>query len=71
MNSSGSYHIADIANSIEGEINRLKAQVDLFWANEWKHYQSHGLTGAKAVIELGSGPGFLLEKLLTHIPTRM
>ncbi|OEI73477.1 methyltransferase type 11 [Bacillus subtilis] len=68
MNSSGSYHIADIANSIEGEINRLKAQVDLFWANEWKHYQSHGLTGAKDVIELGSGPGFLLEKLLTHIP---
>ncbi|MBO1580923.1 methyltransferase domain-containing protein [Bacillus sp. XF8] len=68
MNLSGSYQISSIANNIEGEINRLKAQVDLFWDNEWKHYQALGLANADTIIELGSGPGFLLEKLLTHIP---
>lgn len=68
MNPSGSYRITSINNNVEMEINRLKAQVDLFWPSEWQHYQAHGLAGAGNIIELGSGPGFLLEKLLTHIP---
>lgn len=68
MNPSGSYRISSIANNVEREIDRLKAQVDLFWNNEWEKYQAHGLADADTIIELGSGPGFLLEKLLTHIP---
>lgn len=68
MNSSGSYQIASIANDVQGEIKRLKAQVNLFWDNEWRHYQEHGLANATTIIELGSGPGFLIEKLLNHIP---
>ncbi len=68
LNPSGSYHIKTIANNVEAEINRLKAQVDLFWQSEWKHYQEFGLDQAGSIVELGSGPGFLVEKLLVHIP---
>lgn len=67
-NSSGSYQIESIANNVEGEINRLKAQVELFWNNEWNRYKEYGLASAETIIELGSGPGFLMEKLLTNIP---
>jgi ubiquinone/menaquinone biosynthesis C-methylase UbiE len=63
MDSQGSYQIAAIASNIEKEIQRLRAQVDLFWEQESKHYIEFGLRDGMSIVELGAGPGFLTEKL--------
>ncbi len=64
MTHQGSYRIKTIASNLEAELSRLKAQVELFWDNELKHYIEFGLGNNMAVAELGSGPGFITEKLL-------
>jgi hypothetical protein len=38
-----SYQVTTIASNVEREIQRLKAQVDLFWEKESKHYVEFGL----------------------------
>jgi ubiquinone/menaquinone biosynthesis C-methylase UbiE len=63
-----SYRIQTVAGHLETEINRLGAQVELFWAKELKHYREYGLADGMKVVELGSGPGFLTEKLLREFP---
>jgi SAM-dependent methyltransferase len=68
MNIQGSYHISTIASNVEKEMQRLKAQVDLFWAQELKQYVEFGLRDGLSIAELGSGPGFLTEKLLATFP---
>ena len=67
-NLQGSYQITGIARSVEKEIQRLKAQVDLFWEKESKRYIEFGLRDGLSVVELGSGPGFLTEKMLATFP---
>lgn len=64
MTHKGSYQIKTISVDMEKEINRLKAQVDLFWDKELKHYIEFGLKDGIKVVELGSGPGFVIERLL-------
>lgn len=64
MNQQGSYQIKTFAGNVEIEINRLKAQVDLFWNKELKHYIKFGLSNGMSIVELGSGPGFVTEKIL-------
>ncbi|MCC8437311.1 methyltransferase domain-containing protein [Brevibacillus sp. M2.1A] len=64
----GSYQIANIATNVEVEIERLKSQVELFWDKELKHYIEFGLTDGMSVIELGSGPGFVMEKVMQAFP---
>jgi ubiquinone/menaquinone biosynthesis C-methylase UbiE len=59
-----SYNIRNVSASVEVELNRLKAQVELFWDKEMKHYVEFGLKNRMSIVELGSGPGFLIEKLL-------
>lgn len=68
MNQQGSYQIKTIASNPEIEINRLKAQVELFWDKEFKHYIEFGLDDGMKVVELGSGPGFVSEKILEKFP---
>lgn len=68
MNQQCSYQIESIAGNMEGEINRLKAQVELFWEKELKHYMEFGLSDGMAIVELGSGPGFVTEKVLEKFP---
>jgi len=43
MTQESSYHIKSIASNVESEIKRLKAQVELFWDSELKHYVEFGL----------------------------
>lgn len=64
MAQEGSYRIEKIASNLEGEINRLKAQVGLFWDKEVKHYIEFGLKDGLSIVELGSGPGFVTEKII-------
>jgi SAM-dependent methyltransferase len=68
MNPQGSYQIRTFASNVEKEIQRLKAQVDLFWGNESKRYVEFGLRDGLSIVELGSGPGFLVEKILAAFP---
>lgn len=66
MNEQGSYQIKTFASNVETEINRLKAQVELFWDKELKHYIEFGLNDGMLIAELGSGPGFVTEKILEN-----
>jgi ubiquinone/menaquinone biosynthesis C-methylase UbiE len=68
MKHRGSYQIRTIASDVEKEIQRLQAQVDLFWEKESKHYVEFGLRDGLSIVELGSGPGFLTQKILATFP---
>lgn len=68
MKQQGSYQIQSIASSPEAEVQRLKAQVELFWDKEFKHYREFGLEDGMNIVELGAGPGFMTELLLHHLP---
>lgn len=68
MTQQGSYNIKTVTSDPSTEINRLKSQVNLFWEQEWKHYIEFGLRDGMHIAELGSGPGFLSEKILEHLP---
>jgi ubiquinone/menaquinone biosynthesis C-methylase UbiE len=65
---SDSYQIQKVSGEQTVEIKRLRAQVDLFWGKELKHYREYGLRDTISVVELGSGPGFVTEKLLRVFP---
>jgi len=53
----------------KGEFNRLKdrmkVQVNLSWEQEEEKLSYYGLKDGMQVLEVGSGPGFITEKLLT------
>ena len=68
MSKQSSYEIKTVASNVDLEINRLKAQVELFWEKELKHYVEFGLRDGMSIVELGSGPGFLTEKILQEFP---
>lgn len=68
MSDRGSYQIEKISGNLKLEVNRLKAQVELFWNKELKRYKEFGLRDGMSVVELGCGPGFLSEKLLREFP---
>ncbi|WP_408895213.1 class I SAM-dependent methyltransferase [Paenibacillus taichungensis] len=68
MQKQGSYNVSTIAINLDKEINRLGAQVELFWEQELKHYIEYGLKDGMNVVELGSGPGFVTGKLLDYFP---
>src|SRR5688572_10312162 len=65
----GSYDISRFAVDTEGEIQRLNAQVDLFWSQELDLYQRLGLEDGMSVLDCGCGPGYLLGKLLVLFPS--
>ncbi|PWU70034.1 class I SAM-dependent methyltransferase [Gracilibacillus dipsosauri] len=63
-----SYHASNANIGWEAEVNRLKAQALMGWEKEYKHLIWHGLTDGMNVLEVGSGPGFVTEKLLENLP---
>lgn len=48
------------------EVQRLKAQLDLFWEQELCEYRQLGLSDNMSVLDCGCGPAYLLEKLLNE-----
>lgn len=64
----GSYKIEGFAVSVDKEISRLKAQVELFWDKELDLLRKFGLCDGMRILECGSGPGHVLEKLLASFP---
>ncbi len=68
MTEKRSYKIDEFSTNVDVEIERLKAQVDLFWNEEKKNYENHGLRDGLRVLECGSGPGCLILKLSQNYP---
>jgi ubiquinone/menaquinone biosynthesis C-methylase UbiE/acyl carrier protein len=64
----GSYILHNFAASVDHEILRLKAQVDLFWEKELGCLRRVGLRDGMRILECGCGPGYVLEKLLHSFP---
>jgi ubiquinone/menaquinone biosynthesis C-methylase UbiE len=60
----GSYQFNSFAENKEIEINRLKAQVELFFDKEFEVYKKFGLADGMHIIECGSGPGYLMRNIL-------
>ena len=63
-----SYRAHKISTNVGAEIKRLKAQVELFWEKEIKVYRDFGLTDGMKVLECGSGPGYVMEKIISTFP---
>jgi ubiquinone/menaquinone biosynthesis C-methylase UbiE len=68
LNTNSSYQIKEVSANVQLELNRLKAQIEMFWDKECKRYMDFGLQDGMSVIELGCGPGFLLEKINKRFP---
>jgi ubiquinone/menaquinone biosynthesis C-methylase UbiE/acyl carrier protein len=65
---SGSYILESFSENRNSEVTRLKYQVDLFYRKEVELYKKIGLRDGMAVIECGSGPGFLIKNLISDFP---
>ena len=63
-----SYRIHKVAANVGAEIRRLQGQVDLFWDKEIKVYRNFGLIDGMKVLECGSGPGYVMEKIISTLP---
>jgi ubiquinone/menaquinone biosynthesis C-methylase UbiE/acyl carrier protein len=68
MTQHGSYNVSSFATSMEAEIRRLDAQVDLFWTMEYPLLQRYGLQDGMDVLDCGCGPGRLIELLKGQMP---
>jgi ubiquinone/menaquinone biosynthesis C-methylase UbiE/acyl carrier protein len=64
----GSYNISTFAADIDREVQRLDAQVDLFWNQELPLYQRIGLQDGMSLLDCGCGSGYLLKKLRAVYP---
>ena len=68
LNTQVSYKVDKVSANVGVELKRLKAQVELFWDKEIKTYFNLGLTDGMNILECGSGPGCLTEKIISHLP---
>jgi ubiquinone/menaquinone biosynthesis C-methylase UbiE len=69
MSDSGSYNLPASQHAAQAEIERLAAQAHSGWDKEARTLSWFGLKDGMSVLELGSGPGFITEQLLTLLPT--
>lgn len=68
MTEQRSYKIDEFSTNVDVEIERLKAQVELFWDVEKRNYEDHGLRDGLKLLDCGSGPGCLVLKLARNYP---
>src|SRR5258706_8305711 len=50
------------------DVERLRAQALLSWPREARALTQLGLQDGNAILEVGSGPGFITEQLLEALP---
>lgn len=67
MSGNSSYNVGSFAN-LDRETERLRAQALQTWPKEARMLGWYGLRDGMAVLELGSGPGFVTEQLLELLP---
>ena len=68
MTKSGSYDYQKMNRDADAEIQRLAVQARMGWDKEARFLSWFGLHDGMSLIELGSGPGFITEGLLTLLP---
>jgi ubiquinone/menaquinone biosynthesis C-methylase UbiE len=68
MFESGSYEINPESCGWDVEIERMHVQACLSWEQEARLLNWLGMKDGMSVLELGSGPGFITEKLLSLLP---
>ncbi len=68
MTTEGSYNASTHNRDLDSELQRLQAQVLLSWEKESRNLTWFGLVDGMSVLEVGSGPGFFTEKLLSLLP---
>ena len=68
MTNQGSYYIKNPSPTINREFERLKYQAELTWNKEARNLSWFGVEDGMSVVELGSGGGFMTEKLLNLLP---
>lgn len=69
MTTDRSYDVAKAHRTRDAEIERLAAQASLGWDKEVRSLEWFGFRDGMSILELGSGPGFITEKLLERFPT--
>lgn len=65
-NATLSYDINDREFIRAKELDRLEAQCALFWPQEARALRGLGIRNDARILEVGSGPGFVTERLLTE-----
>lgn len=69
MTTGGAYTVSRFAVDAAKEVERLNAQIDLFWHQELDLYKKLVLREGMRVLECGCGPGYLMEKLSSEFPS--
>ena len=64
----GAYDVSTFSVDATAEMDRLNAQLDLFWDQELALYRRSGLRDGIRVLDCGCGPGLLLVKLHSLYP---
>jgi len=62
------YSIRHVTLAFDEELERLELQAEMGWKQEYRHLQMFGLVNGMRVLELGSGPGFVTERLAATLP---
>ncbi|MFD9724296.1 class I SAM-dependent methyltransferase [Streptomyces sp. NPDC059072] len=63
-----SYYQPGEHHAPQNEIHRLRQQVAASWDKEARILREFGLTEDADVLEIGSGPGYISERLLAEVP---
>src|SRR6476646_6721829 len=63
------YIAAEQSGGLEFEVERLRQQALVSWDKEARTLELFGLRDGMSVLELGSGPGFITEQLLSRYPS--
>lgn len=68
MDENTSYNVDSFQN-LDRETERLRAQALQTWPKEARMLDWYGLRDGMTVLEIGSGPGFITEQLLSLLPS--
>lgn len=68
MSDTGSYKLPSSQGDAQREIKRLAVQARSGWDKESRMLSWFGLKDGMSVLELGSGPGFITEQLISLVP---
>ena len=68
MTNHGSYYFENPSPTLDKELERLKYQAELTWDKEARNLSWFGVKDGMSVVELGSGGGFITQKLLNLLP---
>src|SRR5712691_745235 len=56
------------SSRLHSDVDRLRAQAILSWPREARALAQLGLQDGMSIVEVGSGPGFITERLLDDLP---